>query len=88
MNGASGEQIRMNLDENAYAVYTVLKEFAEDITPEGVREVNSIFDQFPDYQWNQQQERELRITLYRTLRPIVTQGVMEPTNALLKIQRI
>ena len=85
---ASSEQTRMNLDDNAYAVYTVLKEFTEDITPEGVQEVNSIFDQFPDYQWNEQQERELRIKLYRTLRPIVTQGVMEPTNALLKIQRI
>ena len=85
---ASSEQVQMNLDDNAYAVYTVLKEFTEDITPEGVREVNSVFDQFPDYQWNEQQERELRITLYRTLRSIVAQGVMGPTNALLKIQRI
>ena len=86
---ASSEQARMNLDDNAYAVYTVLKGFAEDITPEGVQEVNSIFEQFPDHQWNEQQERELRIKLYRTLRPIVAQqGVMEPTNALLKIQRI
>jgi type I restriction enzyme R subunit len=85
---ASSERDRMNLDENAYAVYTVLKGFAEDITPEGVQEVNSIFEQFPDYQWNEQQERELRIKLYRTLRPIVEQGVMGPTNALLKIERI
>ena len=85
---ASSEQIRMNLDDNGYAVYTVLKEFEEDITSEGAQEVNSIFEQFPDYQWNEQQERELRITLYRTLRPIVTQGVMGPTNALLKIQRV
>ncbi len=85
---ASSEQAQMNLDDNGYAVYTVLKEFAEDITSEGAQEVNSIFDQFPDYQWNEQQERELRITLYRTLRPMVMQGVMGPTNALLKIQRI
>ena len=34
---ASSERKRMNLDENAYAVYTVLKEFAEDITSEGAR---------------------------------------------------
>ena len=85
---ASSEQARMNLDDNAYAVYTVLKGFAEDITPERVQEVNSIFEQFPNYQWNEQQERELRIKLYSTLRSIVTQGVMDPTNALLKIQRI
>ena len=52
---ASSEQTRMNLDDNAYAVYTVLKGFAEEITPEQTREVDSVFDQFPDYQWNEQQ---------------------------------
>ena len=85
---ASSEQARMNLDNNAYAVYTVLKGFAEEITPEQTREVDSVFDQFPDYQWNEQQERELRIKLYHTLRQIVEQGVMAPTSALLEIQRI
>ena len=85
---ATSERGRMNLDENAYAVYTVLKEFAEDITPGQTREIDSVFEQFPDYQWNEQQDRELRIKLYRTLRPILNQGVMAPTNALLNIQRI
>ena len=85
---ASSEQTEMSLDNNAYAVYTVLKEFAEEITPEGAREVDSVFDQFPDYQWNEQQERDLRIQFYRILRPIVNQGVMAPTNALLEIQRV
>ena len=85
---ASSEQVRMNLDDNGYAVYTVLKGFAEDITPEQTREVDSVFDQFPNYQWNEQQERELRIKLYRTLRPILNQGVMAPTNALLEIRRV
>ena len=85
---AASEQAQMSLDDNGYAVYTVLKEFTEDITSEGAQEVNSIFDQFPDYQWNEQQERELRIKLYGILRPMVTQGIMAPTNALLKIQRI
>ena len=85
---ASSEQTEMSLDDNGYAVYMVLKEFAEEITPEQTREINGIFDQFPDYQWNEQQERELRIQFYRILRPIVTQGVMAPTNALLEIQRV
>lgn len=85
---ASSEQVEMSLDDNAYAVYTVLKGFAEDIDPEQVREVNSTFDQFPDYQWNEQQERKLRIKLYGILRPMVTQGIMAPTNALLEIQRV
>ena len=42
----------MNLDENAYAVYTVLKGFSGEIRPEQVRALNKVFDQFPDYQWN------------------------------------
>ena len=85
---ASSERDRMNLDENSYAVYTVLKGFTEDITPEQTREVDSLIDQFPDYQWNEQQERELRIKLYSTLRSIVVGGVMAPAKALLEIQRV
>ena len=52
---ASRERAQMNLDENAYAVYKVLKGFAEDITPERVRALNRVFDQFPDYQWDTHQ---------------------------------
>ena len=86
---ASSEQTQMKLDDNAYAVYTVLKGFAENITPEGAREVDSLINQFPDYQWNEQQERELRIKLYSTLRSIVTAGgILAPTRALLEIQRV
>lgn len=85
---ASRERAQMDLDENAYAVYTVLKEFVEEITPEQTREINGIFDQFPNYQWNEQQERELRIKLYSTLRSIVAGGVLAPARALLEIQRI
>ena len=86
---ASSEQTCMNLDDNAYAVYTVLKGFAEEITPEQTREVDNLINQFPDYQWNEQQERELRIKLYSTLRSIVAAGgVMAPARALLEIQRV
>ena len=61
---ASRERAQMNLDENAYAVYTVLKGFSEDITPERVRALNSVFDQFPDYQWNEHQSSQLRRMFY------------------------
>ena len=37
--GMQANSARMNLDNNAYAVYTVLKGFAEEITPEQTREV-------------------------------------------------
>ena len=86
---ASSEQARMTLDANAYAVYTVLKEFEEDITPEQVRALNSIFDQFPDHQWDTHQNSQLRTMFYITLRPIVgTENRIEATNRLLNLERI
>ena len=86
---ASRERAQMNLDENAYAVYTVLKGFSEDITPERVRALNSVFDQFPDYQWNEHQSSQLRRMFYVTLRPIVgAENLIEATNGLLELERI
>ena len=86
---ASRERAQMNLDENAYAVYTVLKGFSEDITPERVRALNSVFDQFPDYQWNEHQSSQLRRMFYVTLRSIVgAENLIEATNTLLKLERI
>ena len=86
---AARERIQMNLDENGYAVYTVLKEFEEDITPERVRALNRVFDQFSDYQWDVQQNSELRRMFYITLRPIVgAENMIEATNALLNLERI
>ena len=86
---ASSEQAQMNLDDNAYAVYTVLKEFTEDTTPERVRALNRVFDQFPDYQWNEHQSSQLRRMFYVTLRPIVgAENLIEATNGLLELERI
>ncbi len=86
---AARERAQMNLDENAYAVYTVLKGFAEDIRPEQVQDLSRVFDQFSDYQWDVQQNGQLRRMFYLTLRPIVgTEDMIEATNALLKLERI
>ena len=86
---ASSERDRMNLDENAYAVYTVLQDYAEDIRPEQVRALNRVFDQFSDYQWDVQQNSRLRTMFYITLRPIVgAENMIEATNALLNLERI
>ena len=86
---ASSEQVRMNLDDNAYAIYTVLREFAEDITPEQVQALNRVFDQFPDYRWDVQQNSQLRRMFYITLRPIVgAANLIEATNALLNLERV
>ena len=86
---ATEERAQMDLDENAYAVYTVLKGFAEDITPEQVRALNRVFDQFPDYRWNEHQSSQLRRMFYVTLRPIVgAENLIEATNGLLELERI
>ena len=84
----TSDHARLNLNENAYAVYKILAGYTEDITPEQARDVDSLFGQFPDYQWNEQQDRDLTIALYKTLRPLVGESYIDATNALLDLQRI
>ena len=86
---AERERAQMDLDENAFAVYTVLRGFTEDITPEQVRALNRVFDQFPDYQWEAHEQNRIRTMFYITLRPIVgTENYIEATTALLALERI
>ena len=86
---ASRERVQMDLDENAYAVYKIIEGYAGTIRPEQVRDLNRVFDQFPDYQWDVQKNGELRRMFYITLRPIVgAANLIEVTNALLNLERI
>ena len=86
---ASSERAQMDLDENAYAVYKVLEGYAETIRPEQARDLNRVFAQFSDYQWDIHQNSQLRRMFYLTLRPIVgAENLIEATNALLKLERI
>ena len=80
---------RLDLDENAYAVYKILQGYADDISTGHAQNLNSIFDQYPDYQWNEQQASQLRRRFYIALRSIVeTSKLVETTNALLDLQRV
>ena len=80
---------RLDLDENAYAVYKVLQGYADDISTGHAQNLNSIFDQYPDYQWNEQQASQIRRRFYIALRSIVeTSKLVETTNALLDLQRV
>ena len=80
---------RLDLDENAYAVYKILQGYADDISTGQARNLNSIFDQYPDYQWNEQQASRLRRRFYVALRPIVgASNLVDTTNALLDLQRV
>ena len=87
---ASRERAQMNLDENAYAVYKVLEGYAETIRPEQAQALNKVFDEFPDYQWDEHQNSQLRIRLYRTLIAITqtNDDRIQAANALLKLERI
>ena len=72
LNRETIERERLGLDLNAYAVYTVLKQVSEEVTPEQARTVDEVFDQFPDYEWDYHQTLRLRTQLYKRLRPILT----------------
>ena len=53
------------------------------------RAVDQVFVQFPDYRWNDQEEKELRAMLYKTLRPTVgAKELIETTNKLLRLARV
>ena len=88
-NQASIERAKLNLDENAYAVYKVLKNAADDITPAQAGDLSKGFENFPDYRWDPAQERALRWMLLLALKPHVgTENLIEVTNALMKLERI
>ena len=71
------------------AFYTVLREVVEDVTSEQARAVDQVFVAFPDYQWDDHQQSQLRMMLYKTLRPTVSAKVLiETTNKLLRLERV
>ena len=77
------------MDENTFAVYTVLRNAIEDVNPEQARAVDQVFAEFPDYQWDNHQQNQLRSTLYKTLRPTVgAKDLIETTNKLLRLERV
>ena len=86
---AAREQNQMGMDQNTYAVYTVLRNAIEDVNPEQARAVDQIFTQFPDYRWDDHQQGQLRATLYKTLELSVDIGTkIEITNKLLRLERV
>lgn len=86
---AARESERLSMDENTFAVYTVLRNVIEDVNPEQARAVDQVFAKFSDYRWNEQEEKELRAMLYKTLRPTVgTKELIETTNKLLRLERV
>ena len=86
---AAREQVQMDLDNNTYAVYTVLRNVIDDVNPEQARAVDQVFAQFPDYRWDDHQQSQLRGTLYKTLELSVDiKTKIEITNKLLRLERV
>jgi type I restriction enzyme R subunit len=87
--GADAERCRLKLDENTYAIYTVLKLVHKGNAPTIANTVNALFEKYAEYQWDNKQEAQLRAEIFKTVRPLVGPGKMiEVTNTLLRLQRI
>jgi len=86
---ADVERQKLGLDENSFAIHKTVCETDNGFDAKQATAINQMFERFPDYRWNKQQESKLRTELYKTLRPLVgTEKMIEVANRLLKLQRI
>jgi len=86
---ADAERQRLGLDENSFAIFKIVGAADDGFNAKQAKALNALFEQFPDYRWNKQQESKLRTALYKALRPLVGTGKMiEVANNLMRLQRI
>jgi type I restriction enzyme R subunit len=82
------ERRKLGLDENAFAIYTEIRYHLDSFAPKQAEEINAIFMDFPDYGWDESQERKLRAKLYKSIRSLVGASKMiEVTDSLLRLRR-
>lgn len=86
---ADAERARLGLGANSFAIYRVLQPLTGESAVAQAQEVDGVFARYPDHQWNQGQQSQLRADLYRVLRPLVgATKMIATTNTLLRLQRI
>lgn len=86
---ADVERQRLGLDENSFAIHKTVGDTGDGFDAKQAKGINALFERFPDYRWNKQQESKLRTELYKTLRPLVgTEKMINVANRLLRLQRI
>lgn len=86
---ADAEREKLNVDPNTFALHMVLKQYDGANEVERAKEINSLFETYSDYQWNEQQRGQLRLQLYKVLRPLVgSENMIEVANSLMKLQRV
>lgn len=86
------EQERQNLqvDENTYAIYTVIKPGRDNLGISSAQIINAIYADFPDYRWDARQEIDLRTEIYVSLYKMTNsvESTIQITNNLLKLERV
>ena len=84
------EHKKLGLNENAFALFFTLRQVKKDINPEEAVKIDSLFYEYPDYQWNEHQNRQIRAKLYKELMPILGEAkiIIEVTKRLMRLKRI
>jgi hypothetical protein len=74
--------------DRAALIHQVLIEADSHFNETQAWDVSGLFDQFPGYRWNKQQENLLRAKLYDILQPFLSAVKMiEVANSLLRLQK-
>lgn len=82
------ERKRLGLNENEFAIFTSLKPYADKFSTKQAEDLDAIFKDFPDYEWDETQERKLRAKLYKPIRSLVgTSKMIEVTDSILRLRR-
>lgn len=85
---ADKERERLGLDESSFIIYSLLKPEVEEILPAQAKEINTLFQSFPDYRWDEKQEQKLRAGLYKYMLPIAgKERFIKLTDDLLRLRR-
>lgn len=86
---AEAERNSLNLDENSFAIYKVIRDHNPALSPEEAQHINAIFERHPNHLWNQQEKNQLRASLYKELISIVGKdNIIDVANQLFKLQRV
>lgn len=86
---SDAERQRLGLDANEYAIFATLKPVVTGGTRQQAKELNTLFLLYPDYKWNEQQQKKVRSELYKVLLPLVgSKKMVDTANSLLRLQRV
>ena len=86
---ADAERRRLKLDENTYAIYTVLKLVDEENAVATAQTINALFQGSADYLWDTKQEAQLRAEIYQIVRHIAgPEKMIQLTGTLLRLKRV